>query len=112
MNKDTLKKEELNPTLENITSALEKIGWSTHSNGGGIECYYIKNHKDEYVDLELWFPKTDGRIETTRKDYSMPTIIFYLKDTILEYLDGGTAFSIRGKDNKDIFILFSNHDLK
>lgn len=107
-----MKQAILSPNLEDITKALTAINWSIKGNGNGIECYYIKNHKGKYVDLELWFPKTDGRIELNKKDYSMPSITFYLKDCVLEYLSGNSAFSIRGKENKDIFILFSNHDIK
>lgn len=99
-------------TLENITNELQKIGWSVIPNGNEIECYYIKNHRDEYVDVEIWFPKTDGRIEFTTKDYSHPKVVFYLKSTVIDELGGGTGFSIRGKENKDIFILFANYDKK
>lgn len=99
-------------TLENITNELQIIGWSIVPNGNGIECYYIKNHKDEFVDIEIWYPKTDGRIEFTTKDYAQPKAVFYLKDTVIEKLIGGNGFSVRGKNDKDIFILFTNYDVK
>jgi hypothetical protein len=100
-------KEQYEVTLENLEKLLSEIEWSIRGQTNGIEVYYITNHKGETLDFEIWFPKTDGRIEL-KNGYDM-SIVFYFKDCVLEKLE--KAVSIRGKNDKNIFILFMNHNL-
>lgn len=100
-------KEQYEMTLKNLREFLEEIGWSIIGQTNGIEVYYIKDHEGKTIDnMEIWFPETDGRIEIGRNyKYSC---LFYFKDCVVEKLDG--AVSVRGKNDKNIFLLFMNHN--
>jgi predicted DNA-binding protein len=101
-------KIECEMNMKNLRESLEEIGWSIKGQTNRIEVYYIKDHNDEFIEnMEVWYPNTDGRIEI-RKGYVFSSI-FYFKDCVLEKLDNN-AVSVRGKNDKNIFILFMNHN--
>lgn len=97
-----------NPTLEQISEYLSKIGWSLRHHG--CEHYYFYNHRKICTGMKLVFPKTAGRIQFEGKSHRFPNFTFYLKDTVMDSLSGAVSF--QGKQDKSIFILCPNYDKK
>ena len=97
-----------NPTKKQIEECLSKINWSLRHHG--CEHYYFYNHKKKNVGLYLLFPETDARLEMDMKNHRTPSFTFYLKDIVMELLDGAVSF--RGKRDTSIFILCPNYDMK
>lgn len=97
-----------NPSQQEIETALAKIGWSLRHHG--CEHWYFYNHKKVCTGLSLVLPKTDARLEFEGKNHRYPSFYFYLKDCVMNELEGAVSF--RGKKDTSIFMLLPNYDQK
>ena len=83
-----------------LKKQLDKIGWELQ--GCGCEHYFLMDNKGRKSGLMFCYDRI-----TADKIGKNTSISFYLKDCILEILDGPTL-CIRGRIDESIFILCSS----
>lgn len=102
-----------NPSKEQVTEALGKIGWSMKHCGCDHYCFY--NHKKKSTNLYAWFCG-ESRLYIDRGGPTFPHVCFYLKQVIMDELldaDGEVdAIAFGGKVDSSIFIVCQNFDRK
>lgn len=94
---------------EKLIRLLKSIGFSIRHHGANH--WYIYTSKNKFTGY-LLYGETDTRIEHTLEDYA-GGMSFYLKHCVVKMLDEyKETVTVYPKGNKNVFILFSNFDLK
>lgn len=94
---------------EKLIRLLGNIGWTLRPHGAGH--FYIYNHKDVCTGYMV-YGTADTRIESTLSDFC-GGMSWYLNHCTMKMLDDSkTTVTVYPKGNKNVFILFSNFDMK